>query len=483
MRKQILWLVVFVLAFLITSVICVWLTQPPFWLNRKVIAKLHQNPEYLLVTDLDTDGQSEILVIDEYRTLFWIHSLFDNPSVIKIAGCKALEDYKSAEEIPMRSVPVFVGDKLRLLRWRNDKATFESLSFVPNKVDRLGICQGKGTGTVFLAVYSGANAWVFALTEEGEWEFAGKFVSEGFRENPVHSSGYIHDLADLDKDGKLDAICVQWHPGEWAWVVWGNEKKGETDLGTWTRFGYPLVSDLNGDGWDEIAMVASSPAEHIQIWRFDPKRKKLKVIAKSQALNLALGWQLFDLDGDGLDEIVVADYCNGEWLVFKVRHERLWMWRGRKVGLGHGLIIGSVRYLVTFAERKVWLFPPLIWFEGKKPQWKWREEVLHSILWELPKGKDALSPSKWHKLEAPFELDIVADVDGDSNNELIGRDGRGCYRFYWFQKAKSGELQWRSTFLGKHRIWDWTLIREGNRRGLCIAWSNGLIELLTVHRR
>jgi hypothetical protein len=99
----------------------------------------------------------------------------------------------------------------------------------------------------------------------------------------------IADLADLDRDGFLDALCVQWHPDEDAWVFWGGQKGEETDLGAWMRYGSPQVADLDGDGWMEIVMVAEDG--RLKIWRFDRRERRLKVIATSPPL--PVGWLHF----------------------------------------------------------------------------------------------------------------------------------------------------------------------------------------------
>ncbi|MCS7192691.1 MAG: VCBS repeat-containing protein [Armatimonadetes bacterium] len=495
MKKWALWTIIFAaicFAFFFTPV---WLSQLSFRLNRKVIAKLPYRPERLLVTDLDRDGRSEVLAVSEGKPPFWIRSPFDEPNAIEIAGCKAIGRYKSFEEVPMRSVPVSVGDKLRLLSWRNGKATFEPLPFLPDRVfDWIDFRQGKGIGTVFLATYLGANAWVFVLAENGEWKFAGKFVSEKFQVKSV-LTGCIYDLADLDKDGKLDLVCLLRRAineeVEEVWVIWGNERKGEKALGSLMPYGFPLIADLNGDGWLEIVKV-DFYSKLFQVWSFDQKRKELSIITKLPILGLFsmfFLWELFDLDSDSLSEIVVAHEIDDKWLVFKLEGKRLRVWKGKKLGTTIGIFVkffsvGERKCLVTRDNRLVLSFLPDIWFDGKKLRWSWRAVSEYSIFWELPEGKDALSPSEWRKHEAPFELVLAADIDGDGSDELIGRDTQGRYRLCWFRKTKSGELQWQSTLLGgRELVSDWALVKSGNHLGLCIAWDKGTVELLTMRKR
>jgi hypothetical protein len=117
---------------------------------------------------------------------------------------------------------------------------------------------------------------------------------------------------------------------------------------------------------------------------------------------------LFDLDGDGRKEIVVADRSGNFW-VFRWRDGKLKMWQG-KAGLKEaGLFWDQVKFgdhlaLCTYQFRTVLLFPPRIWLEGWKLRWRFREKVVFSIFCLLPKGEKALSPSNWRIQEAPFNL-------------------------------------------------------------------------------
>jgi hypothetical protein len=88
----------------------------------------------------------------------------------------------------------------------------------------------------------------------------------------------ITDLADLDRDGFLDALWIE----DVAWVFWGGQKGKETNLGAWMRGGSPQIADLDGDGWMEIVMVARD--KRLKIWRFDRRERRLKVVAASPPL-------------------------------------------------------------------------------------------------------------------------------------------------------------------------------------------------------
>jgi hypothetical protein len=388
----------------------------------------------------------------------------------------------------LKALPVLTADgRLRLLRWKDGKAILEPLPNLPDvPMEGAFISQGAGTETVFLEVYRGENVWLFVLSPQGEWQFASRFTSQAIRFRKF-ATWNIADLTDLDRDDFWDAFCVQWHPED-AWVFWGGRKGEETDLGAWMRYGSPQVADLDGDGWMEIVMLARD--ERLKICRFDQRQKRLKVIATSPPV----GWSffhmhLFDLDGDGRKEIVVADIIRGNLWVFQWRDGKLKMWQG-KAGLEDALYWKQIKFgdhlaLCIYPQsRSVLLFPPRIWFEGWKLRWQFRKGVWLSVFCLLPKGEKALSPSNWRIHEAPFVLRFAGDIDGDGSDEVIGYDFRWRrWRLYRAEVMKAGELRWRDVLLGGDEPKAFAMLVDGERRGLVVAWEDGRLELLTMESR
>jgi hypothetical protein len=348
------------------------------------------------------------------------------------------------------------------------------------------IDQGEGTETVFLDVYRGENVWVFTLSPQGEWQFASRFTSQAIRFYSVRICS-ITDLADLDRNGFLDALWIE----DVAWVFWGGQKGKGTNLGAWMRHGYPQVADLDGDRWAEIVMMAED--KRLKIWRFDRRERRLKVIATSPPL--PVGWNtfhmhLFDLDGDGRKEIVVMDHSGNFW-VSQWRDGKLKMWKG-EVGV-QGVIADIEPKLVKFGDqlalcglqwRTVLLFPPRIWLEGWRLQWEFQRDVRFSIFCLLPKGEKALSPSNWRIQEAPFDIEFAGDIDGDGSGEVIGYDGRWRrWRLYRAEVTKAGELRWWDVLLGREEPKAFAMLVDGKRRGLVVAWEDGRLELLMMESK
>jgi hypothetical protein len=486
-------LLIFAIFFLSLLALTIWLARPPFRLHRKLLAKLPYEPYNLLITDLDEDGHPEVTAIGANKTPVWVRFPFDKPSRLRFENVPA--DWLVDCSFVPKALPVLTADRrLRLLRWKDGKAILEPLPNLPDvPMEDACISCGESTETVFLRVYRGENVWVFILSPQGEWQFASRFTSQAIRFRKF-ATWNIADLADLDGDGFLDALCVQWHPDVGAWVFWGGRKGEETDLGTWMRYGFPKVADLDGDGWTEIVMVTED--KRLKIWRFDRRERRLKVVAASPPLPVAdadFSLHLFDLDGDGRKEILVADWSGNLW-VFQWRDGKLRMWQG-KIGLeGAGawhreywdqVKFGDHLALCISQSRPVWLFPPRIWLEGWKLRWQFWEKVVFSIFCLLPKGEKALSPSNWRIQEAPFELvRFAGDIDGDGSDEVIGYDFRWRrWRLYRAEVTKAGELRWRDVLLGREGLWAFAMLIDEERCGLVVGWEDGRLELLTMESK
>jgi hypothetical protein len=478
-------LLIFAIIFLSLLAFTIWRAQPPFRLHRKLLAKLPYVPDRLLITDLDDDGHPEVTAILVDKPPIWVRFPFDKPSRLRFENCRAIQMMVWRCQFVLKALPVLTADRrLRLLRWKDGKAILEPLPNLPDvPMKNAFVGQGEGTETVLLGVYRGGNVWAFILSPQGEWQFASRFTSQAFRFRKF-ATWYIADLADLDRDGFWDALCLDDVDID-AWVSWGGRGE-ETDLGGWLLSGYPRIIDLDGDGWTEIVMVAED--KRLKIWRFDRRERRLKVVAASSPLPVTWAGfflRLFDLDGDGRKEIVVANW-NGNLWVFQWRDGKLKMWKGEVgvQGIADLMKFDDQKALYGFLWRPVLLFPPRIWFEGRRLQWEFQRYVRFSIFCSLPKGEKALSPSNWRIQEAPFEVEFAGDMDGDGSNEMIGYDFGWCrWRLYRAEVTKAGELRWRDVLLGREKPWAFAMLVDGEHRGLVVGWEDGRLELLMMESR
>jgi len=471
-------LLIFAIFFLSLLAFIIWLAQPPFRLQRKLLAKLPYEPENLLITDLDDDDHPEVTAILGDKPPIWVRFPFDKPSTLRFENVSVDWMWMVDCSSVLKALPVWTADRrLRLLRWKDEKAILEPLPNLPDvPMENAFVGQGEGMETIFLDVYRGGNVWAFILSPQGEWKFASRFTSQA-----------IDDLADFDRDGFLDALWTE----DVAWVFWGGQKGKETNLGAWMRGGSPQIADLDGDGWMEIVMVARN--KRLEIWRFDRRERRLKVVAASPPLPVTwatFSLLLFDLDGDGRKEILVADW-SGNFVVFQWRDGKLKMWQS-KVGVQEEFK-GIKPKLVKFGDQKalcgvlwhtVWLFPPRVWLEGCRLQWQFQGAVWFSVFCFLPKGEKALSPSNWRIQEAPFNIRFAGDIDRDGSDEVIGYDFRWRrWRLYRAEVTKAGELRWRDVLSGREEPKAFAMLVDGERRGLVVFWEDGRLELLMMESR
>jgi hypothetical protein len=471
-------LLIFAIIFLSLLAFTIWRAQPPFRLQRKLLAKLPYEPENLLITDLDDDGHPEVTAIRANRTPIWVRFPFDKPSRLRFENCRAIPMWMWNCHPVLKALPVLTADnRLRLLRWKDGKVTLELLSSLPDVPISMVEVSERYAGQVFRFIQS-TQYWLFLLTVKGEWQFVRKFSDDEFD----------FDLADLDKDGSPDVVGRRWvGEGESIGCLWWGGQKEEQFLDN-----YLCLSDLDGDGWIELVVERNIPELRLKIWRFDPIQKRFRVIATSEPLpnKSAIAVCLpIDLDGDGQKEILVQ-HIDGSCYVFQWREGKLKMWQGKndfrydetihgQISLGEGLAFYSFRRC-----HSMWLFPPRIWLDSWKVRWKLREDVWFTVFCLLPKGKQALSPSNWRIQEAPFRLKFAGDIDGDGSDEVIGYDGRWRrWRLYCAEVTKAGELRWRDVLLGKDEPKAFAMLVDGERRGLVVSWEDGRLELLMMEGR
>jgi hypothetical protein len=209
MKKR---LAILVGVFVAFYLIVLWLARPPFRLQRKLLAKLPYALDRLFITDLDDDGHPEVTAIFRDKPPIWVRFPFDKPSRLRFENCWAIWMWVRRCQFVPKALPIWTADRrLRLLRWKDGKAILDplpNLPDVPMEEEDACIERGESTETVFLRVYRGDDCWLFTLTPKGEWQFASRFTSQAIRFRKF-APWYIADLADLDRDGFLDALCVQ----------------------------------------------------------------------------------------------------------------------------------------------------------------------------------------------------------------------------------------------------------------------------------
>jgi hypothetical protein len=145
-------LLIFAIIFLSLLAFTIWRAQPPFRLQRKILAKLPYEPDNLLITDLDDDGHPEVTAIIANRPPIWVRFPFDKPSIFPFENWQAIQMRVPCCQFVPKVLPIWTADRrLRLLRWKDGKAILEPLPNLPDvPIDEVWNFEGESTGTVFL---------------------------------------------------------------------------------------------------------------------------------------------------------------------------------------------------------------------------------------------------------------------------------------------------------------------------------------------
>ena len=241
------------------------------------------------------------------------------------------------------------------------------------------------------------------------------------------------DVGDINNDGHLDIIAGRhWYAG--PDFVPRHVRNLESRDGGFVHNNSEHLFDVDGDGLlDVIVGYARKPEID---WYKNPG---------GEALALGLEWKRFplavsnetnelyvmrDLDGDGVPEIIVSSWVKTDPLrVFKIMKDDQGKPYGKmivigKEGGGHGLAFGDIN--------------------GNG-----REDIATEIGWyERPEGDPFAAPWKFHHetaLPHPSVPFVLADLDGDGRTDIaygLAHD----YGIFWRKQLppkEDGTTQWK----------------------------------------
>lgn len=525
------WLLLFVGIVMLFGVWIGWEWWQMPQIGRTTIAKVPP-PLYLLLTDLDDDGVTELLALWDglkhpfYRVATPIWHPLTNPQILRpiiICDLTGLQTERSLQSIPTSG--------LTWLRWRNGRPVEEPFppqvrgKFESSKVVDV---DGDGFDDLLVTMQKGRviDRWLFSLDDKGEWRFQGKFPDG----RPVKPSwawegGSIYDIyfGDLDGDGMIDEVW--WRNFAFQARFGKNPKRTvHSRAPEVKRF---WLDDLDGDGRSEIIAVERVGKNgHIAILEFDTVGRCLRRAATSPPFSFKATKGNFaemvwcwthDLDGDGRKDIL----CHWQDLathIFWWEGERLQM-RETKLNLTftHGqksrfFTLKGNCYLVLSKKKWGYRFRPrLLSLRPLKIEWQERIQYVRSELWRLPIGKDALNPNLWTKAEdLPGEPMLIGDLDNDGRVEMVLRNvvlyNRVLRRlsildfpsillppsyclihFAQFDGRKVHWVTWQKSEEIYHRVAKLRFVRfsvprhiltlsDGNKTAFFIGWDNGVVE-------
>jgi len=284
----------------------------PLRVERTFLGNISPNFQSWCATDLDGDGNAEILLSYPNKPPVLVQMQGDNFETTNLLGVDNVvlpsPDNPQGLLLPLaKSVPAKAKGQFWLMRIEKGLVSLHRFPKV-ERPDHVVWLDADNDGKLNdLIVRSGEKRFWFTMDENGEWVFRAQLPS-GPKRN-------LLGIADLDKDGKPEFVTG----GQNYSVLWGDGKP-ETKLGSNLELAKVQVADLDNDGRAEIvALKHEGSFARLVVWKFEPSQKRLvssaspqfefyaSLTVAGQKLPLDKLW-VTDLNGDGLKEVVV--YAN-----------------------------------------------------------------------------------------------------------------------------------------------------------------------------
>jgi len=236
------------------------------------------------------------------------------------------------------------------------------------------------------------------------------------------------DIADVDKDGKLDVIAGRNWYRNGAWVP--RPVRNIEDWNGYVTSNGDFAYDVNEDGWVDVVAGEFLPTK--VFWYQNPGAEGLKLGQQWQPHELVdtglsenEGSFFHDFDGDGKPEWI-SDSWNADnpllvWSLKTGEQPKLERHLIGEKGNGHGMGFGDINN------------------DG-------REDILVGTGWhERPEGNPLEEPWRFHadwELHASCPM-LVRDVDGDGTNDLVWGIGHDYGLLLWRGQGvgEDGKLQ------------------------------------------
>lgn len=242
------------------------------------------------------------------------------------------------------------------------------------------------------------------------------------------------DVADVDRDGKLDVIAGRnWYRnGEWV----PRPVRIIEDWSEYVESNGDFAYDVNQDGWVDVIAGSFLPTK--VYWYENPGRERLALgllWPRHELADTGLSANeasfLHDFDRDGKPEWISDSWNKGNplyvWTLKTGAQPTLQRHLIGETGNGHGMGFGDING------------------DG-------REDILVGTGWhERPEGDPLTEPWRFHAdwdLHASCPM-LVRDVDGDGTNDLIWGKGHDYGLLLWLGRGagSDGKLQFEERII------------------------------------
>jgi hypothetical protein len=242
------------------------------------------------------------------------------------------------------------------------------------------------------------------------------------------------DVADVDRDGKLDVIAGRnWYRhGEWV----PRPVRIIEDWSEYVESNGDFAWDVNQDGWVDVIAGSFLPTK--VYWYENPKTDRLALgllWPRHELVDTGLSANeasfMHDFDGDGKPEWISDSWNKANplyvWSLTTGETPRLARHLIGETGNGHGMGFGDINS------------------DG-------REDILVGTGWhERPEGNPLTEPWRFHAdwdLHASCPM-LVRDVDGDGMNDLVWGKGHDYGLMLWLGRGAGadGKLQFEEQII------------------------------------
>lgn len=474
-------------------------SQRTLSVRRTIITKLPSTPQAkLIVTDLDGDGEPELLASlygdpNERLMLYWIQH-HPRVKVIRLRPHSPdLSVYLPEQHPPIPALPVWDEGSKRfgMMQWRNDRMVTEWQKNWQGECWDARLMDLGYDGQSDLLVFSldarGYSLWWFVISGK-RWKLHQRYLLGGY---PLDARW---ESADVDGDHRPDLLILQ---DECLTILWGDGRPPFSyDVNTLSV----LIGDIEDDGRAEILAVQKKPPKvHLNVFGWVEGKWKIKATSPALA-NAGTPMEdafLLDIDGRMPKEIcwrwtqLTKQKGGEEFLQIFRWHGTQWQpSRHSRPASTQG--IGSRPELPITLEGKQFLygwrhinrrhFTPRL---RSRPTWQWEiwrnVSATESILFQLPTGKAALSPSNWH-IDAilPGEIEIILNdtailhetfSGGTRSRLIISQRRRGKWRLATCERRTT-----KSPCACRSLV----VLPTQNRPQVVALWSDGTLESIEV---